>query len=342
MLKHTRSVAQLDTVRKYLHNTLGVASSLQPWAGASKLPYFLQDAFELHELKVLDHSILLAVNRRAKTPPLAIVRDRLDKLKVLADHPVAYVTGALASYERRRLIEQKVPFIVPGNQLYLPDLGIDLREYFRQQTQARVHALGPATQAMLIKALLERSSQETWNPATIAAELGYTPMTLSRAVKELIAAGIATIHHQGKARWLRMDRPPAETWEVAQPLLRSPIKREVWAQSTVVFKKGQGPLAGLSALACYSNLVAPALPVYAMSAAQLKALSQQGFKVLPEPQPDACQLQVWSYPPPLALNGKIAGDIKTVDPLSLALSLQETSDERIELALEELKEHFPW
>jgi hypothetical protein len=31
----------------------------------------------------------------------------------------------LASYERKRLIEQNVPFIVPGNQLYLPDLGID-------------------------------------------------------------------------------------------------------------------------------------------------------------------------------------------------------------------------
>jgi hypothetical protein len=31
------------------------------------------------------------------------------------------------------LIEQKVSFIVPGNQLYLPDLGLDLREYFRQR-----------------------------------------------------------------------------------------------------------------------------------------------------------------------------------------------------------------
>ncbi len=30
-------------------------------------------------------------------------------------------------------IAQKVPFIVPGNQLYLPDLGLDLREYFRQR-----------------------------------------------------------------------------------------------------------------------------------------------------------------------------------------------------------------
>jgi hypothetical protein len=339
MLNQMRSAAQLDMVRKYLHDTLGVACSLRPWTG--KFPYYLQDSFELHELKILDHSVLLAVNRRAKAPPLATVRDRLEKLKALTDRPVVYVTAALASYERRRLIEQKVPFIVPGNQLYLPDLGLDLREYFRQQTQTRENALGPATQAMLIKGLLEISSRETWSPAAIAADLGYTPMTLSRAVKELTAAGIATIVHQGKARWLHMDRAPAETWEVARPLLRSPVKREVWAQATVAFKKRRVPLAGLSALARYSHLIEPALPVYAMSASELKALSRD-FEVLPEPQPDACQLQVWSYTPILAPNGKNANVEEIVDPMSLTLSLQETTDERIELALEELKKHFPW
>jgi hypothetical protein len=31
-----------------------------------------------------------------------------------------------------------------------------------------------------------------------------------------------------------------------------------------------------------------------------------------------------------------------VAPLSLSLSFQDTADDRIELALEELKEHFPW
>jgi hypothetical protein len=32
----------------------------------------------------------------------------------------------------------------------------------------------------------------------------------------------------------------------------------------------------------------------------------------------------------------------TVDPLSLTLSLQDEADERVQLALGELKEHFPW
>jgi len=262
----------LDAVRKYLHDTLGIAATTRPWVGAGKLPYFLQDSFEVYELRARDRSMLLAFSRRAKSPPLATIRSRLDKLKALVERPVVYVTDALASYERKRLIEQKVPFLVPGNQLYLPDLGIDLREYFRQQTQAPKHALSPATQAMLIKALLEESTQATWYPTTIATELGYTAMTVSRAVRELIAAGIATIDRHGSARSLRMDRPPAETWGLAKPLLRSPVKRTVWTHRNPILPQPerQLPLAGLSALARYSRLAEPALAVYAADLEQWK------------------------------------------------------------------------
>src|SRR5882762_2686852 len=296
LIKDHPTVPQ-DAVRKYLHEALGIDAAIRQWAGVRKLPYFLQDAYELYELRIHDLSILLAVNQREKTLRLATIRDQLDKLKSLADRPVVYVTDALASYERKRLIEQKVPFLVPGNQLYLPDLGIDLREYFRQQTQAPKHALSPATQAMLIKALLEESTQATWYPTTIATELGYTAMTVSRAVRELIAAGIATIDRHGSARSLRMDRPPAETWGLAKPLLRSPVKRTVWTHRNPILPQPerQLPLAGLSALARYSRLAEPALAVYAADLEQWKTLSQRGLITLPEPLFSAFQLQVWSY-----------------------------------------------
>jgi hypothetical protein len=37
-----------------------------------------------------------------------------------------------------------------------------------------------------------------------------------------------------------------------------------------------------------------------------------------------------------------APDSKTVDPLSLTLSFQDEVDDRIQLALDKLTEHFPW
>jgi hypothetical protein len=327
----------LDTaLQEYLHDTLDIVPRVRPWAGVGKLPYFLQDAFEIRELKLRDRPILLAIDRQTNKPALANVRAQLDKLRALAGHPVVYVTGALASYERKRLIEQKVPFIVPGNQLYLPDLGIDLREYFRQRPHMPDTALSPATQAMLITTLLRKPWQADWQPAEIVTELGYTPMTLSRAVKELTAAGIATLYNEGRARWLRVDRSAAETWEHAKPLLRNPVKRRVWAHPIPKLKPPHVRLAGLSALARFSMLTEPEWPVYALSPAQWKAATQAGVKTLPEQTPGSCEWQLWHYNPALV------PDSVTVDPLSLTLSLQDEADERVQLALGELKERFPW
>jgi hypothetical protein len=172
-------------VRAYLHHTLGFDPHVRVREGATKLPNFLQDAYELRELRLLDDPVLLAICRRKATPSLTEIRNHLDKLKALAGRPVVFVLGALASYERKRLIEQKVPFIVPGNQLYLPELGIDLREYFRQRKETADTALSPATQALLISALLRKPWNADWQPAETLAQLGYAVMTLSRAVKEL-------------------------------------------------------------------------------------------------------------------------------------------------------------
>ena len=330
-----------DDVTHYLHDTLGIQPIASPWSGAAKLPYYLQDEFELHELKAADRAILLALSRRRKrAPALSTLRERLDKLKAAASRPVVYVTGALASYERRRLIEQKIPFIVPGNQLYLPDLGIDLREYFRQPREESAEGLSPATQAMVLRALFSKSTQTEWQPAAMARELGYTAMTASRVINELIGAGIAKLDQRGRARWLLMERPPAETWDLIKPRLRTPVKRQFWTPAAALDQQRM-PLAGLSALADYSQLTEPAIPVYAVGAAELKMPGLRNVTEVPVSLPGGCQLQVWAYAPILTRDAK-TDDKNTVDPLSLSLSLEESTDERIQLALEKLKEHFPW
>ena len=161
-------------------------------------------------------------------------------------------------------------------------------------------------------------------------------MTLSRAVRELTAAGIATLRTEGRARWLQMERTAAETWEQAKPLLRSPIKRRFWARPVPKRKPPHVKQAGLSALARYSMLAEPQWPIYAISPAQWKTATQVGIETLPELLPGACEWELWHYNPGLVQNND------TVDPLSLTLSLQGNTDERVQLALDELKERFPW
>lgn len=330
-----------DATRNYLHETLGIAPIGRAWPGAAKLPYFLQDGFDLQELKAANRTVILALNRGRKNPTAGVLRERIEKLKAAVKQPVVYVTFALESYQRKRLIEQKVPFIVPGNQMYLPDLGIDLREHFRQPHEEAREGLAPATQAMVLRALQFPDTQVEWNPAAVAKDLGYTAMTVSRAAKELAAAGVAKVDRRSRAIWLVMARPPAETWDLIKPLLRTPVKREFWARTREVVEQKRLPLAGLSALAFYTALADPPMPVYAIGPEQFKTATFNKLQPLPEAEPGACQLQVWTYAP-LTVRGVKEGGKKVVDPLSLIAGLQANKDERIGLALDELQEHLPW
>ena len=119
-------------------------------------------------------------------------------------------------------------------------------------------------------------------------------------------------------------------------MLRTPVKRSVWVHDDLAIAGQPRLLAGLSALAHHSMLVEPKWPIYAISPAQWRAATKAGIEELPEAVTGACEWQLWSYTPAL-LPGTGA-----VDPLSLTLSLQDNPDERIQLALDELKAQLPW
>ncbi len=333
--KAIRSPATDTAIQRYLHDTLGLRASLVPWAGAGKLPYFLQEAFAVRQLTLHGHKLLLALDQRPHPPKLSELRTQVERLRAAAQMPVIYVTDALASYERKRLVEQRVPFLVPGNQLYLPDLGIDLREYFRQPSTVASAALSPATQAVLITLLLSKPWRNDWVLAEIVAQLGYTPMTLTRVLRELATEGLAEVKRSGRERHLHAEGTRQDIWERARKAMRSPVKRTVWVQSDTMDAPALR-LAGLSALARQTQLADPPWPVYAMGPTEWRTAKLDGTKLLPQPADGCSEWQLWTYSPALVRGTRI------VDPLSLTLSLEQGADERVQMALDELRKHFPW
>jgi hypothetical protein len=134
---------------------------------------------------------------------------------------------------------------------------------------------------------------------------------------------------------LQVNHPPAQAWEHATRYLRTPVRRTQWVDGALV-KDFQAPAAGLSALALYSMLTEPPNPIYAASAAQWKRAQEVGVRHELVAAPSAVEWQIWSYPPRLLENSQV------VDPLSLTLSLKEEPDDRIQQALDELRDKFPW
>ncbi|MHB8815492.1 MAG: hypothetical protein ACYDAE_19815 [Steroidobacteraceae bacterium] len=336
LIQADQTLSIAEDLRRYLHDVLGPIPEISRWSGPAKTPYYLRDAFEFRELTLLGRKLLLAIEQRKKGIPPASVRDQIAALRRIAGIPVVYVTTALASYERKRLVQQKVPFIVPGNQLYLPELAIDLREYFRRRASPATTGFSPSTQAMLITALLRVPWNSVWQPSDAATTLGYTSMTVSRAVKELTEADIGEIRRELRVRTLNFVGGSAEVWRKAKPFLRSPVKRIVWSLPVETLQPSETPVAGLSALAEQTNLAEPQWPVRAVTSRRWLSATRAGLAPLPEPVSGAVEWQVWTYDPGLGTSRKI------VDPLSLTLSLQSESDERVQLALEGLKENYPW
>ncbi len=98
----------------------------------------------------------------------------------------------------------------------------------------------------------------------------------------------------------------------------------------------QVPVAGLSALALYSMLTEPPYPIHAASAAQWKRAQEVGARHELVPAASAVQWQIWNYPPSLLHHSQV------VDPLSLTLSLKQEPDDRVQQALDEIRDKFPW
>lgn len=332
-MKDIRAQRELSELERYVRETLGVSVKATSWSGADRLPHFLRERYTFAQAKLLGLHALLVVDTNSEEQPPAVVRKHLDMVQTKQPVDIIYVRTRVTAYNRKRLVEQRVPFIVPGNQMYLPMLAIDLRENFRR-IREEIPTFSPSTQVVVLYALL-RDARQVLIPTEIAPMLGYSAMTMTRAFDELETASLAEVEVRGRERCLRFNEGRKKIWEKAQPFLRSPVNKRIYIRGTEA--AADAIRAGLTALAHYSMLAAPAYTTYALSREDWKELRKQHrITELPDQDPDASEIQVWWYPPALFAEQGI------VDRLSLYLSLKADHDERTESAIEEMMEKFRW
>jgi hypothetical protein len=325
-------IPEPNRISQYLQETLGVTVLPTQWPEEGRLPLFLRREYSFYKADILELPCLLMVDR-GEGNSAAAIRKHMDQVGLKWDGEIIYVRGQVASHRRKRLIEQKVPFIVPGNQIYLPMLGVDLREYFRQLRRVSP-TLSPATQLVLLNVLL-RSGDRIYTPADLAEQLGYSKMTMTRAFNELEAEDLADISMRGRQRGLNIKGDRLDGWQKALPLLLSPVKRRRHVRLTAGNRIG--PIAGLSALARHSMLAAPSTATIATSLERWKAIQQKDdFAEVGADDPESLEVEIWSYDPELLSEGEV------VDRLSLFLSLRDNEDERVEATLQEMMEAMSW
>jgi DNA-binding MarR family transcriptional regulator len=318
----------INDLALYLGTALGVEIKLKKWNGQD-LPFFMRELYAFYEISLLGKPCIVFVPRGNDEISSGALVKHFKQLHAKRTGLCIYARATISSYNRRRLIEQRIPFVVPNNQMYLPDMGIDLTEHFRKE-RASIKILSPPTQTVIIYALFH--GKATFLPSELAKELRYARMTMTRALDELKSLGIGEISQHGKERRVYFMPDKNALWKQVKPLMRNPVKKCLWLRQNnksrdLIDKFGL--ISGLSALAHCSMLNQPALPVYAMD---IKAWKKECAQEVSSPEEAAVQLELWSYNPKLFEKNGL------VDPFSLYLSLQDIKDERVEAALEKLIE----
>ncbi|MHC4872882.1 MAG: hypothetical protein ACYTFY_13655 [Planctomycetota bacterium] len=323
----------ISKLRSYLFDTLGIEITLKVWKGNKTLPFFLRNSCVFYEANLLETTCLFVLDQRNEEQSPDSIRKQIEQVQNKHSGVVVYTRDRITSYNRKRLIDRKISFVVPGNQMYLPVFGVDLREHFKALA-GKVDKFTPSAQALVIYLLFNKCLTGV-TPSQMAPVLGYSAMTMTRAFDELENAGIGVFSFNDRKRILTISEKQGGQffWEKALPFLSSPVKKEIYIEQL------SGSLsanrAGLTALSNYSMLATPDKVVVAIDSADWKA-KRGDVDECPNIEQGAVKVELWKYNPDMFAREN------TVDPLSLYLSLRDDQDERVEAALEEMMEKMEW
>jgi DNA-binding MarR family transcriptional regulator len=323
----------IESLKNYISEVLHQPLEMHPWPHQDRLPHLLRQEYDFYEGQLFTTPILFLIAKDDPTPATAFKHQQL--LKDHAPGPFVLVTDHATPAWRSRMIERGLSFIVPRNQMYVPVLGLDLREWFRPVSKGPGR-LTPSAQVVFLWALLHSDSPAR-TPTEISQELAFSAMTVSRALDQLEELDLVKGFRQGRERLFGLDASPRDAWERAQPQLSTPAKRRVWAACPAGIRTLDVMIAGLTALSRRSMLAEPELPVMATYRGDFNELVRRGEIIEVESSEMAeLQMESWSYRPHQLSSGPI------VDHLSLYLSLRDEHDERVQSALEEMMKGLRW
>lgn len=313
---------------KYIGETLHLIPDIAPYERDDALPLYLKTGYTLYLLKLQGVECLLAEPK--ETQNLAAMRKHCGQIKKITGLHCVLCLEKARAYTREKMIAEAIPFIIAGQQLYMPFLGLALNNRDERELP-RVDRISFSTQTLLLTALYKGWRNKKVVEA--ATDLGFTSMTASRCFDELQALELPLIVKTGRTRQFVWENNARTLWDVTRPMLRNPVIKQYHLGRAI--QAGSMKLGGMSAICHYSNLADDPYPVYAVTRKAEKELRLDQYHLIPDGEVAEIAVQVMQYELDFP-------DKHAVDPLTAILSLPaaELSDPRVEAAVEEILEEY--
>ena len=318
----------VDEITAYLRTATGVEVVVSDVRGKLRLSPMVASLYDFLQCRADSVEFALLIERDdaiAKPTPAAIEGHVGLVSGQLGGLPVVYAAKRIVSYNRLRLLARRIPFIVPGRQLYLPFLNMVLTEVGEKKPK-EYSALGVAAQMILLGYL--NRPHDGIAIADAVALTGYTRISVMKAYDELEYFGLAMRDRSSRRLVFGGDR--RKLFETAKPLLRNPKRRTLFLDAIpdglAVVKAGTNALSDISMLAPGSYREFAALSSEALRRKDIVEVPRESASV---------RLELWHHRPTFVYGDRI-------DPLSLVLSLADDRDDRVQGEVEEVLEGFQW
>lgn len=329
----------MTELEQYIAQVSGEEVRIKPVPDAKRmLPFYIGEAYDLGVVDIYQHRFFLAQLKGEEEFTVGQLRKHADLISKQLLVQVILVLLDVDAVTRSRLVEQKVNFICPGKQMFIPYLFLDLREQFEEKgRETESQTLLPSAQLILLHHLYDLAKESVGSITSfkeLAFELEYSPMAITKAAAELERYELCTIGGT-KEKTLLFAGDKKTFWEKCKPFLSSPVQKTVYVD---LLPEMELVRAGESALPFYTDLNPSDQPVYAIGKFHFQYLQKSGG--IPEQfeREGKYKLEIWKYQPEV-LRRKSEWR-NNVDPLSLYLSLRHIRDERVQLALDQIEQKF--
>lgn len=290
----------VDKTADYLQAVLGLACEIAEDGGQKiKLPYYLKAGNLFVECLIEGRKCLLMVTD--ELPDGATLTKRVCEINRITETMVVLVMENIDAVRRRVLIANRISFVVPGKQVYLPAMVTLLTERgLDNPSVAAKQTFSPAAQVLLLTHLL-RVSLDGRIISEIAKEFPYSVKTVSGAAKELEQAGVCTTEGDNSGKYLHfMVRK--EIWEKAYPWLTTPVQEVLYCDSLELIPEALRFVTYDKALAEYTFMADFSGEAYAVfkNDDAIKRLKNNGtFNVVE----GKYRVELWKYNPALLAKG---------------------------------------
>jgi hypothetical protein len=246
--------------------------------------------------------------------------------------PTVFLLPKCPAYERQRLIDKDVFFVASEKYVHLPMLLAN--ERIRRTKLAKT--LTPVAQYLLLYHL-QIENLEGMAARDIEDKIPYSYASITLGITCLEDLGLCQKVLEGpKRKVIHFDKRGEKLWEQAQTFLINPVEERIFCDEFL--SNEQFPICGINALAHYTWLNPDPERIIMMTTKQLRDFRASGVIVRPNDFDGNIIIEAWKYPPVTSIGMKA----KWVDRLSLAISLREDADPRVEGEVERLINDIKW